>query len=103
MILQKNAQFDEMNSAIKNVSIRLQSKPTLNLEKVAAAELINTLKAIYHIWSGVILSEAEAELKALVEKSEFQLLGPFRTFSNANRSSIKCRNLGMHGNMVLMF
>jgi hypothetical protein len=44
VILQKNAQFDEMNSAIKNVSIRLQSKPTLNLEKVAAAELINTKK-----------------------------------------------------------
>jgi acetolactate synthase-1/2/3 large subunit len=83
----------------KCTSIKLQSKPTLNLEKVAAAaELINTAKAIYHIWSGVILSEAEAELKALVEKSGIQLLGPFGTFSNANRSSLNVGMLGMHGN-----
>ncbi len=66
----KNAQFDEIEFSYKKcTSIRSYNpKPVLNLEKVAAAaELINTAKKPFIIFGqGVILSEAEAELKALV-------------------------------------
>lgn len=69
----KNAQFDEIEFSYKKcTSIRSYNpKPVLNLEKVKeAAELINTAKKPFIIFGqGVILSEAEAELKALVEKS----------------------------------
>ena len=69
----KNAQFDEIEFSYKKcTNIRSYNpKPTLNLEKVKeAAALINTAKKPYIIFGqGVILSEAEAELRALVEKS----------------------------------
>ncbi len=69
----KNAQFDEIEFSYKKcTSIRSYNpKPVLNIDKVKeAAELINTAKKPFIIFGqGVILSEAEAELKVLVGKS----------------------------------
>ena len=69
----KNAQFDEIEFSYKKcTSIRSYNpKPTLNVDKVKeAADLINSAKKPFIIFGqGIILGEAEAELKALVEKS----------------------------------
>ena len=64
----KNAQFEAIEFSYKKcTSIRSYNpKPLLNLEKVAAAaDLINNAKRPYIIFGqGIILGEAEAELKA---------------------------------------
>ena len=69
----KNAQFEEIEFSYKKcTSIRSYNpKPTLDHDKVKqAAALINAAKKPYIIFGqGIILSEAEAELKAFVEKS----------------------------------
>ncbi|MFV8332957.1 biosynthetic-type acetolactate synthase large subunit [Flavobacterium sp. GSP14] len=99
----KNAQFDEMEFSYKKcTSIRSYNpKPVLNLEKVAAAaELINTAKKPFIIFGqGVILSEAEAELKALVEKSGIPAAWTILGLSAMPTDHpLNVGMLGMHGN-----
>ncbi|MFV8364426.1 biosynthetic-type acetolactate synthase large subunit [Flavobacterium sp. ZT3P35] len=99
----KNAQFDEMEFSYKKcTSIRSYNpKPALNLEKVAAAaELINTAKKPFIIFGqGVILSEAEAELKALVEKSGIPAAWTILGLSAIPTDHpLNVGMLGMHGN-----
>ena len=69
----KNAQFDQIEFSYKKCTgIRSYTpKPALNLQKVAAAaELINNAQKPYIIFGqGIILGQAESELKALIEKS----------------------------------
>ena len=99
----KNAQFDEIEFSYKKcTNIRSYNpKPTLNLEKVKeAAALINTAKKPYIIFGqGVILSEAEAELRAFVEKSgipaAWTLLG---LSAMPTDHPLNVGMVGMHGN-----
>ena len=99
----KNAQFDKIEFNYKKcTSIRSYNpKPTLNLEKIKeAAQLINTAKKPFIIFGqGVILSEAEAELKALVEKSgipaAWTILGLSALPTN---HPLNVGMVGMHGN-----
>ena len=99
----KNAQFDEIEFSYKKcTNIRSYNpKPTLNLEKVKeAAALINTAKKPYIIFGqGVILSEAEEELRALVEKSgipaAWTLLG---LSAMPTDHPLNVGMVGMHGN-----
>ena len=99
----KNAQFDELDFSYKKCTgIRSYNpKPTLNLEKVAeAAELINNAKKPYIIFGqGIILSEAEAELKALVEKSGIPAAWTILGLSAMPTDHpLNVGMLGMHGN-----
>ena len=99
----KNAQFDEIEFNYKKCTgIRSYNpKPTLNLEKVKeAAELINTAKKPYIIFGqGVILSEAEAELKALVEKSGIPAAWTILGLSAMPTDHpLNVGMVGMHGN-----
>jgi acetolactate synthase-1/2/3 large subunit len=99
----KNAQFDEIEFSYKKcTSIRSYNpKPTLNLDKIKeAAAIINTAKKPYILFGqGVILSEAEAELKTLVEKSgipaAWTILG-LSALPTAHPLNVGM--LGMHGN-----
>jgi acetolactate synthase-1/2/3 large subunit len=99
----KNAQFELLDFSYKKCTkIRSYNpKPTLNLDKVAqAAALINTAKKPYIIYGqGVILSEAEAELKALVEKTgipaAWTILG---VSALPTDHPLNVGMLGMHGN-----
>ncbi|MGZ9675826.1 biosynthetic-type acetolactate synthase large subunit [Flavobacterium sp. GNP001] len=99
----KNAQFDEMDFSYKKcTSIRsYHPKPILNINKVQeAAALINNAKKPFIIWGqGVILSQAEAELKALVEKSgipaAWTILG-LSALPTAHPLNVGM--VGMHGN-----
>ena len=69
----KNAQFDELDfSYTKCTGVRSYKPfPKPHLEAVkAAANLINRAKKPYIVWGqGVILGEAEEELKAFIEKT----------------------------------
>jgi acetolactate synthase-1/2/3 large subunit len=69
----KNAQFDELDFSYKKcTSIRSYvPKPTMKMDQVkAAAEIINRAKKPMIVFGqGIILGEAEAELKAFVEKT----------------------------------
>jgi acetolactate synthase-1/2/3 large subunit len=99
----KNAQFDELDFSYKKCTgIRSYNpKPALNLEKVAeAAELINNAKKPYIIYGqGIILSEAEAELKALVEKSGIPAAWTILGLSAMPTDHpLNVGMLGMHGN-----
>ena len=99
----KNAQFDEFEFSYKKCTgIRSYNpKPTLNLEKVAeAAELINNSKKPYIIFGqGIILSEAEAELKAFVEKSGIPAAWTILGLSAMPTDHpLNVGMLGMHGN-----
>lgn len=99
----KNAQFDEMDfSYTKCTKIRSYNpKPILNLDKVAeAAALINAAKKPYIIFGqGVILSEAEAELKALIEKSGIPAAWTILGLSALPTDHpLNVGMLGMHGN-----
>lgn len=99
----KNAQFDEMEFSYKKcTNIRSYNpKPTLNIEKVQeAAKLINAAKKPFILFGqGVILSEAEAELRAFVEKSgipaAWTILGLSALPTN---HPLNVGMLGMHGN-----
>jgi acetolactate synthase-1/2/3 large subunit len=99
----KNAQFDLMDfNYTKCTSIRSYNpKPVLNLEKVAeAAELINNAKKPYIIFGqGIILGEAEAELKELVEKSGIPAAWTILGLSAMSTDHpLNVGMLGMHGN-----
>ncbi|TRX42928.1 biosynthetic-type acetolactate synthase large subunit [Flavobacterium restrictum] len=99
----KNAQFDELDFCYeKCTSIRsYHPKPVLNLQKVQeAANIINNAKKPYIIFGqGVILSEAEEQLKALVEKSgipaAWTILGLSALPTN---HPLNVGMVGMHGN-----
>ena len=99
----KNAQFDKFEfSYEKCTSIRsYHPKPVLKLDKVAeAAELINKAKKPFIIFGqGVILSEAEAELKALVEKSGIPAAWTILGLSALPTDHpLNVGMVGMHGN-----
>ena len=99
----KNAQFDEFEFSYKKCTgIRSYNpKPALNLEKVVeAAELINNAKKPYIIFGqGIILSEAEAELKAFVEKSGIPAAWTILGLSAMPTDHpLNVGMLGMHGN-----
>jgi acetolactate synthase-1/2/3 large subunit len=99
----KNAQFDLMEFSYKKCTgIRSYNpRPTLNLEKVQkAADLINSAKKPYIIYGqGIILGEAEAELKALVEKSGIPAAWTILGLSAMPTDHpLNVGMLGMHGN-----
>ena len=99
----KNAQFDEIEFSYKKcTSIRSYNpKPTLNLKKVKeAAAVINTAKKPFILFGqGVILSQAEAELKALVEKSGIPAAWTILGLSALPTDHpLNVGMLGMHGN-----
>lgn len=99
----KNAQFDEIEFSYKKcTSIRSYNpKPTLHLDKVKeAAALINTAKKPFIVFGqGVILSEAEAELKAFVEKSGIPAAWTILGLSALPTDHpLNVGMLGMHGN-----
>ena len=99
----KNAQFDELDfSYEKCTSIRSYTpKPALNLEKVReAADLINNAKKPYIIFGqGIILGEAEEQLKQLVEKSGIPAAWTILGLSALPTDHpLNVGMLGMHGN-----
>jgi len=99
----KNAQFDELDFSYKKCTkIRSYNpRPNLNLDKVAeAAALINSAKKPYIIYGqGIILSEAEAELKAFVEKSGIPAAWTILGLSAMPTDHpLNVGMLGMHGN-----
>jgi acetolactate synthase-1/2/3 large subunit len=99
----KNAQFDELDfSYEKCTGIRSYTpRPTLNLEKVKeAADLINNAKKPYIIFGqGIILGEAEEQLKALVEKSGIPAAWTILGLSALPTDHpLNVGMLGMHGN-----
>jgi acetolactate synthase-1/2/3 large subunit len=99
----KNAQFDEIEFSYKKcTNIRSYNpKPTLNLERVKeAAEIINNAKKPFIIFGqGIILSEAEAELKALVEKSGIPAAWTILGLSAMPTDHpLNVGMVGMHGN-----
>jgi len=99
----KNAQFDQMDFSYKKcTSIRSYTpRPTLNLEKVKqAADLINSAKKPYIIFGqGIILGQAEAELKALVEKSGIPAAWTILGLSALPTDHpLNVGMVGMHGN-----
>jgi acetolactate synthase-1/2/3 large subunit len=99
----KNAQFDEIEFSYKKcTSIRSYNpKPTLNLERIKeAAELINNAKKPYIVFGqGIILGEAEEQLKALVEKSGIPAAWTILGLSALPTDHpLNVGMLGMHGN-----
>ncbi|KFC58695.1 acetolactate synthase [Flavobacterium gilvum] len=99
----KNAQFDLMDFSYKKCnSIRSYTpKPTLNLEKVKeAAALINQAKKPYIVFGqGIILGQAEAELKAFVEKSGIPAAWTILGLSALPTDHpLNVGMVGMHGN-----
>ena len=99
----KNAQFDEIDFSYKKcTSIRSYNpKPTLDIDKVKeAAAIINAAKKPYIIFGqGIILSQAEAELKALVEKSGIPAAWTILGLSALPTDHpLNVGMVGMHGN-----
>ena len=99
----KNAQFDLLDFSYKKCTgIRsYHPKPVLDVKKVAAAaELINNAKKPYIIFGqGIILSEAEAELKAFVEKSGIPAAWTILGLSALPTDhELNVGMVGMHGN-----
>ncbi|RTZ03427.1 biosynthetic-type acetolactate synthase large subunit [Flavobacterium sp. RSP49] len=99
----KNAQFDQMEFSYKKcTSIRSYNpKPILNLEKVKeAAAIINTSKKPFIVFGqGIILGEAEEQLKAFVEKSGIPAAWTILGLSALPTDHpLNVGMLGMHGN-----
>lgn len=99
----KNAQFDELEFSYKKCTgIRSYNpKPTLDIEKVKeAAELINKAKKPFIVFGqGIILGEAEAQLKAFVEKSGIPAAWTILGLSALPTDHpLNVGMLGMHGN-----
>lgn len=99
----KNAQFDELDFSYKKcTSIRSYTpKPTLNLDKLKeAATLINNAKKPLIIFGqGVLLSEAEAELKEFIEKSGIPAAWTILGLSALPTDhALNVGMVGMHGN-----
>ncbi|HEY6143078.1 MAG TPA: biosynthetic-type acetolactate synthase large subunit [Flavobacterium sp.] len=99
----KNAQFDEFDfSYEKCTGIRsYHPKPVLNLQKVQdAADIINNAKKPYIIFGqGIILSQAEEQLKRLVEKSGIPAAWTILGLSALPTDHpLNVGMVGMHGN-----
>ncbi|HSD07715.1 biosynthetic-type acetolactate synthase large subunit [Flavobacterium sp.] len=99
----KNAQFDELDFSYKKcTSIRsYHPRPVLNLKKVAeAADLINNAKKPYIIFGqGIILSEAEEQLKRFIEKSGIPAAWTILGLSALPTDHpLNVGMVGMHGN-----
>ncbi|MFT5964686.1 MAG: acetolactate synthase-1/2/3 large subunit [Flavobacterium sp.] len=99
----KNAQFDELEFSYKKCTgIRSYvPKPVLNIDKVKeAAELINSAKKPFIVYGqGIILGKAEAELKALLEKSGIPAAWTILGLSALPTDhDLNVGMLGMHGN-----
>ncbi|WP_348822150.1 biosynthetic-type acetolactate synthase large subunit [Flavobacterium aestuarii] len=99
----KNAQFDELDfSYEKCTGIRsYHPKPDLDFQKVQeAADLINNAKRPYIIFGqGIILSEAEEELKRFVEKSGIPAAWTILGLSALPTDHpLNVGMVGMHGN-----
>jgi len=99
----KNAQFDELDfSYEKCTSIRsYHPKPVLDLKKIQdAADIINNAKKPYIIFGqGIILSQAEEQLKRLVEKSGIPAAWTILGLSALPTDHpLNVGMVGMHGN-----
>ncbi|PKB18578.1 biosynthetic-type acetolactate synthase large subunit [Flavobacterium sp. 5] len=99
----KNAQFDLLDfSYEKCTSIRsYHPKPVLNLQKVQqAADIINNAKKPYIIFGqGIILSQAEEELKRFIEKSGIPAAWTILGLSALPTDHpLNVGMVGMHGN-----
>jgi acetolactate synthase-1/2/3 large subunit len=99
----KNAQFDELDFSYKKcTSIRSYvPKPTLQLNQVqVAADIINSAKKPMIVFGqGIILGEAEAELKALVEKTGIPAAWTILGLSALPTDHpLNVGMVGMHGN-----
>lgn len=99
----KNAQFDEFDfSYEKCTGIRSYNPvPKLNLDKVAeAAALINSAKKPFIVFGqGIILGQAEAEFKAVLEKSGIPAAWTILGLSALPTDyPLNVGMLGMHGN-----
>ena len=99
----KDAQFDEFDfSYEKCTKVRIYNPvPKTAVSSIeAAAKLINTAKKPFIIWGqGIILSEAEEQLKALVEKAGIPAAWTILGASALPTSHpLNVGMLGMHGN-----
>lgn len=99
----KNAQFDLMDFSYKKCAgIRsYHPRPVLNLQKVQeAAAIINNAKKPYIVFGqGIILSQAEEELKKFVEKSGIPAAWTILGLSALPTDHpLNVGMLGMHGN-----
>ncbi|WP_281298978.1 biosynthetic-type acetolactate synthase large subunit [Flavobacterium limnophilum] len=99
----KNAQFDKFDfSYEKCTGIRSYfPKPALNLQKVQeAADIINNAKKPFIVFGqGIILSEAEAQLKRFVEKSGIPAAWTILGLSALpTEHPLNVGMVGMHGN-----
>jgi len=99
----KNAQFDELDFTYeKCTGIRsYKPVPKINMDAIkAAAELINNAKKPYIVFGqGVILGEAEEELKTFVEKSGVPAAWTIMGESALSTSHpLNVGMVGMHGN-----
>ena len=99
----KNAQFDELDFVYEKCTAVRSYKPApkpepSSLEK--AAELINSAKKPFIVFGqGVILGEAEAELKALVEKTGIPAAWTILGLSAMDTDHpLNVGMVGMHGN-----
>lgn len=99
----KNAQFDELDFVYKKCtgvrSYKPASKPDVNALQQAAA-LINEAKRPYIVYGqGIILGEAEAELKAFVEKTGIPAAWTIMGLSAMDTDHpLNVGMVGMHGN-----
>lgn len=99
----KNAQFGELDFAYEKCD-RVKTyvpRPVVDENKVqAAANLINAAKKPYVLFGqGVILSEAEEELKAFVEKADIPAAWTIMGLSAMDSDHpLNVGMLGMHGN-----
>lgn len=99
----KNAQFDELDFSYKKCTgIRSYiPKPTLKIEQVkAAAAIINGAKKPMIVFGqGIILGEAEAELKAIIEKTGIPVAWTILGLSALPTDHpLNVGMVGMHGN-----
>uniref|UniRef100_UPI003F6CB441 thiamine pyrophosphate-binding protein n=1 Tax=Polaribacter sp. TaxID=1920175 RepID=UPI003F6CB441 len=99
----KDAQFDEFDFSYKKCTQIRSYKPIpeTNIDKVEeAASIINAAKKPLIVWGqGVILSEAEAQLKAVVEKAGIPAAWTILGASAIPTSHpLNVGMVGMHGN-----
>ncbi|WP_411030583.1 biosynthetic-type acetolactate synthase large subunit [Spongiimicrobium sp. 3-5] len=99
----KNAQFDEFEFTYEPcIGVRSYNPvPKANIKRIEeAAEMINSAKKPYIVFGqGVILGEAEAELKALVEKGGIPAAWTILGLSAMDTDHpLNVGMVGMHGN-----
>lgn len=99
----KNAQFDELDFVYEKCTAVRSYKPAPKPEPSSiekAAELINNAKKPFIVFGqGVILGEAEAELKALVEKAGIPAAWTILGLSAMDTDHpLNVGMVGMHGN-----